>query len=410
MELIKKKVSELIPYINNSRTHSEEQITQIVSSIKEFGFTNPILIDKDNSIIAGHGRLQAVKRLGLEEVPCILISGLTKTQIKALIIADNQLALNAGWDLEKLSVEIEGLEEDKFDLSLLGFEDDFIKDLLAEENKGLTDEDAVPEVKENPKTKLGDVFILGNHRLMCGDATIQNDVEKLMNKSLADMVFTDPPYNVAVKGKFTGSIKNDNLTDDEFNNLLSKSANNLLKYNKGSFYICYEIKNHTQFETAYSILNKIDEIIIWNKDSASFYSKDKYNRKYEAILFIKGNGQLDCNKETNVWDYAKSSSFNSRDENNKRFNETGNFLVAHPTSKPVKLIERALNNSSKKQDIILDLFGGSGSTLIACEKLGRKANIMELDPKYCDVIIQRWQQFTGKEAIHEQSGKTYNSI
>lgn len=410
MELIKKKVSELIPYINNSRTHSEEQITQIVSSIKEFGFTNPILIDNDNSIIAGHGRLQAVKRLGLEEVPCILISGLTKTQIKALIIADNQLALNAGWDLEKLSVEIEGLEEDKFDLSLLGFEDDFIKDLLAEENKGLTDEDAVPEVKENPKTKLGDVFILGNHRLMCGDATIQNDVEKLMNKSLADMVFTDPPYNVAVKGKFTGSIKNDNLTDDEFNNLLSKSANNLLKYNKGSFYICYEIKNHTQFETAYSILNKIDEIIIWNKDSASFYSKDKYNRKYEAILFIKGNGQLDCNKETNVWDYAKSSSFNSRDENNKRFNETGNFLVAHPTSKPVKLIERALNNSSKKQDIILDLFGGSGSTLIACEKLGRKANIMELDPKYCDVIIQRWQQFTGKEAIHEQSGKTYNSI
>ena len=193
MELIKKKVSELIPYINNSRTHSEEQITQLISSIKEFGFTNPILLSPDNSIIAGHGRLQAVKRLGHEEVPCIIISGLTKTQIKALIIADNQLALNAGWDLEKLSVEIEGLELDKFDLNLLGFEDEFLKDLLHKDNLGLTDEDEAPEVPEVIKTKQNDIWVLGTHRLMCGDSSLMEDIKKLTQDKKADMIFTDPP-------------------------------------------------------------------------------------------------------------------------------------------------------------------------------------------------------------------------
>jgi ParB-like chromosome segregation protein Spo0J len=196
MELIKKKVSELIPYINNSRTHSEEQITQLISSIKEFGFTNPILLSPDNSIIAGHGRLQAVKRLGHEEVPCIIISGLTKTQIKALIIADNQLALNAGWDLEKLSVEVEGLEEDNFDLNILGFEDEFLKDLLHKDNLGLTDEDEAPEVPEVIKTKQNDIWVLGTHRLMCGDSSLMEDIKKLTEDKKADMIFTDPPYNV----------------------------------------------------------------------------------------------------------------------------------------------------------------------------------------------------------------------
>ena len=228
MELIKKKVSELIPYINNSRTHSEEQITQLVSSIKEFGFTNPILLAPDNSIIAGHGRLQAVKRLGHEEVPCIVVEGLTKTQIKALIIADNQLALNAGWDLEKLSVEIEGLEADKFDLNILGFEDEFLKDLLHKENLGLTDEDEVPELKENAKSKLGDIFVLGNHRLMCGDSTSKDNLKLILNDNRIDMVFTDPPYNIDYKGiKDQRKILNDKMDDDSFVEFLNKLNQNV---------------------------------------------------------------------------------------------------------------------------------------------------------------------------------------
>jgi DNA modification methylase len=405
MELIKKKVSELIPYINNSRTHSEEQVTQIVSSIKEFGFTNPILIDKDNSIIAGHGRLQAVKRLGLEEVPCILISGLTKTQIKALIIADNQLALNAGWDLEKLSVEIEGLEEDKFDLSLLGFEDDFIKDLLAEENKGLTDEDAVPEVKENPKSKLGDIFILGNHRLMCGDATIQNDVEKLMNKSLADLLHTDPPYNVnysnADRPKASktdlGKIKNDVMSNDDFYIFLNQSfvtAFTVLKEDS-SAYVWHSSAEQINFTKAFVDAGfKFSQQIIWKKPM--LLGRGKYQWSHEPCLFgCKGSPYFtDDRTKTTVWDFGG-------------YDKSKNV---HPTQKPIFIPEEAIKNSSKQGSNVLDLFGGSGSTLIACEKLGRNGFILELDPKYCDVIIQRWQQFTGKEATHEQSGKTYNSI
>jgi DNA modification methylase len=405
MELIKKKVSELIPYINNSRTHSEEQITQIVSSIKEFGFTNPILIDKDNSIIAGHGRLQAVKRLGLEEVPCILISGLTKTQIKALIIADNQLALNAGWDLEKLSVEIEGLDEDKFDLSLLGFEDDFIKDLLSEENKGLTDEDAVPEIKENPKSKLGDIFILGNHRLMCGDATIQNDVEKLMNKSLADLLHTDPPYNVnysnADRPKASktdlGKIKNDVMSNDDFYIFLNQSfvtAFTVLKEDS-SAYVWHSSAEQINFTKAFVDAGfKFSQQIIWKKPM--LLGRGKYQWSHEPCLFgCKGSPYFtDDRTKTTVWDFGG-------------YDKSKNV---HPTQKPIFIPEEAIKNSSKQGSNVLDLFGGSGSTLIACEKLGRNGFILELDPKYCDVIIQRWQQFTGKEAIHEQTGKTYNSI
>jgi DNA modification methylase len=405
MELIKKKVSELIPYINNSRTHSEEQVTQIASSIKEFGFTNPILIEKDNSIIAGHGRLQAVKKLGYDEVPCIVISGLTKTQIKALIIADNQLALNAGWDIEKLSVEIEGLEEDKFDLSILGFEDDFIKDLLNKENKGLTDEDAVPEIKENPKSKLGDIFTLGNHRLMCGDATIHSDVEKLMNKSLADLLHTDPPYNVnysnADRPKASktnlGKIKNDVMNNDEFYLFLNQSFVSAFTFLKedSTAYIWHSSAEQINFTKAFIDAGfKFSQQIIWKKPM--LLGRGKYQWAHEPCIFgSKGSPYFtDDRTKTTVWDFGG-------------YDKSKNV---HPTQKPIFIPEEAINNSSKQGSNVLDLFGGSGSTLIACEKLGRNGFILELDPKYCDVIIQRWQQFTGKEAIHEQSGKTYNSI
>ncbi len=406
MELIKKKVSELIPYINNSRTHSEEQITQIVSSIKEFGFTNPILIDKDNSIIAGHGRLQAVKRLGYEEVPCILISGLTKTQIKALIIADNQLALNAGWDLEKLSVEIEGLEEDKFDLSLLGFEEDFLKDLLFKENEGLTDEDAAPDAPENPKSKPKDIWLLGSHKLICGDSTKAEDYKLLFKDNLADMIFTDPPYNVDYSGRGKndlGKIINDNMDENKFvlflDDVFKLMSDNLKPLS--ILYVCHpdsHSKPKIAFEIAFDKYFKKSSTLIWNKGNAGMGWQD-YRSQHEPILYGWKEGK---GKHNFYGDRTKTSIWNIKRDNTTEYK--------HPTQKPVELVKEAILNSSKEKDIIFDPFSGSGSTLIACEKLNRICYGIELETKFVDVIIQRWQQFTGKEAIHEQSGKTYNSI
>jgi len=386
MELIKKKVSELIPYINNSRTHSEEQITQLVSSIKEFGFTNPILLAPDNSIIAGHGRLQAVKRLGHEEVPCIVVEGLTKTQIKALIIADNQLALNAGWDLEKLSVEIEGLEADKFDLNILGFEDEFLKDLLHKENSGLTDEDEIPEVKENAKSKLGDIFVLGNHRLMCGDSTSKDNLKLILNDNRIDMVFTDPPYNIDYKGiKDQRKILNDKMDDDSFVEFLNNSL-----VGCETMYVCCSWQYAHLFRKAMiNIGRKPKAMIIWDKVNPAQHL-DKYFKQHE-IIFYYGDFGGQKTIRGDIWTLKRKKN------------------TLHPTMKPVELITMALEDQKDKKNIY-DGFLGSGSTLIACEKLNRNCFGMELDPKYCDVIIQRWQQFTGKEAIHEQTGKTYNSI
>ena len=393
MELIKKKVSELIPYINNSRTHSEEQITQLISSIKEFGFTNPILLAPDNSIIAGHGRLQAVKRLGHEEVPCIIVQGLTKTQIKALIIADNQLALNAGWDLEKLSVEVEGLKDEDFNIDILGFEDDFIKDLLKQDVKGLTDEDAVPEVKENPKSKLGDVFVLGNHRLMCGDAIIFTDVEKLMNNNKADMVFTDPPYGVNYQSNMrTKSEKFDIIKNDD----VELDIVPIIKtFSNGWIFIWTTWKVIDKWLNNTKELGFPSNMVIWFKGGGGIGDlKKTFSTDYETALVWNRGAELCGKRIGSVW----------------KINKDGATNYLHPTQKPVALALEALDKTTKSGFKILDLFGGSGSTLIACEKLNRINYTMELDPMFCDVIIQRWQQFTGKEAIHEQSGKTYNSI
>ena len=406
MELIKKKVSELIPYINNSRTHSEEQITQLISSIKEFGFTNPILLSPDNSIIAGHGRLQAVKRLGHEEVPCIIISGLTKTQIKALIIADNQLALNAGWDLEKLSVEIEGLEDDKFDISLLGFDDKFLNDLLFKENEGLTDEDATPDALENPKSKLNDIWILGSHKIICGDSTKAEDYKCLFKDHIADMIFTDPPYNVDYSGRGKndlGKIINDNMDENKFvlflDDVFKLMSDNLKPLS--ILYVCHpdsHSKPKIAFEIAFDKYFKKSSTLIWNKGNAGMGWQD-YRSQHEPILYGWKEGK---GKHNFYGDRTKTSIWNIKRDSTTQYK--------HPTQKPVELVKEAILNSSKEKDIIFDPFSGSGSTLIACEKLNRICYGIELDTKFVDVIIQRWQQFTGKEAIHEQSGKTYNSI
>jgi len=393
MELIKKKVSELIPYINNSRTHSEEQITQLISSIKEFGFTNPILLAPDNSIIAGHGRLQAVKRLGHEEVPCIIVQGLTKTQIKALIIADNQLALNAGWDLEKLSVEVEGLKDEDFNIDILGFEDEFLKDLLKQDVKGLIDDDETPEVDESKvKSKLGDIWILGDHRLLCGDSTKEQDVLKLINNTKIDLIFTDPPYGINEKGdrtgRNTGLAKNHNFKDFKDDSIdyavqAYQISENLLKVKRqvwwGANYYCHFLPHSNNW-------------FVWDK------------RVEEKMK----DTQSDCEL---AWVKSKWSSVRIFRHLWKGFNKDSerNQKRVHPTQKPIALAEWSFDYF-KEVNTVLDLFGGSGSTLIACQKKNKKCFMMEFEPLYTDTIIQRWQQFTGKEAIHEQTGKTYNSI
>lgn len=387
MELVTKNTSDLIPYVNNSRTHNEEQINQIISSIKEFGFTNPILIEQDNGIIAGHGRIMAAKKMGLKEVPCVIVKGLTKTQIKALNIADNQIALNAGWDLDKLKLEIQGLNEDSFDLNILGFKQNLIDDFLFEETLGLTEDDETPDAKQEAKSKQGDIYILGDHRLMCGDSTSISDIEKLTQKQKADMIFTDPPYNVAFNGR-SGKfdvIKNDDLEESQFNEFIDTFLSNLELLNINTYYICCNW-------AFYGILQKKlkpKACIVWAKNV--FGMGKGYRHQHEFILF-DGFIDADIKNESDLWNIAKDSKYK------------------HPTQKPVALSMRAMKNSSREGNIVLDLFGGSGSTLIGCEKLNRKCHIMELDPIYIDVIIERWQNFTGKEAIHEETGKRYNEI
>lgn len=381
-------VAELIPYAANSRTHSDVQVTQIAASIREFGFTNPILVNGENTIIAGHGRLMAAKKLGLDEVPVISLDHLSKAQQKALVIADNQLALNAGWDIDMLKVEIEGLQLEDFDLDLLGFDDKFLDGLLEPEpTEGLTDEDAVPEVPETPKTVLGDVWVLGNHRLMCGDSTSIDAVEKLMNGDKADMVFTDPPYNIdyqGVKDK-RDKIKNDKMPDADFVDFLTQSLMGC-----ETMYVCCSWHYaHLFREAMIKIARQPKAMIVWDKVNPAQHL-DKYYKQHE-IIFYYGDYGGHKTLRGDVWTMKRQKN------------------TVHPTMKPVELIEMALVDNPTKE-IVYDGFGGSGSTLIACEKNHRKARIMELDEKYCDVIINRWQDFTGQKAVHAETGLPFNEM
>jgi len=378
-------VADLIPYAANSRTHSDAQVAQIAASIKEFGWTNPILVAGDDTIIAGHGRLLAARKLALVEVPVIVLDHLSKSQQRALVIADNQLALNAGWNMDMLKAEIEDLQLDDFDLNILGFDDKFLDGLLEPEpTAGLTDEDAVPEVPETPKTVLGDVWVLGNHRLMCGDSTSIDAVDKLMNGAKADMVFTDPPYNVAFNGR-SGKhdvIKNDDLPKVEFEQFISEVCNVIRAVDPKVYYIwCnWNFYSVLQGQLPYKAC------IVWAKNV--FGMGNGYRHQHEFCLF---NGKIDevIKNESDLWEIKKDSKY------------------VHPTQKPVALSVRAFGNHVKLLNV-LDLFGGSGSTLIGAEQTGRNAFLMELDAKYCDVIIKRWQDFTGKQATHAETGETFN--
>ena len=372
-------VNKLIPYAKNSRTHSAEQVAQIAASIKEFGFRNPILVD-GVGVIAGHGRLMAAQKLGLDQVPTIDCSDMSESQKKAYIIADNKLALNAGWDTAMLTIEMQELEDEGFDLTLLGFDDKELNALLQPEVvEGLTDEDAVPDVPEEPKTKLGDIYILGNHRLMCGDSTSIDAVDKLMESNKADMVFTDPPYGVDYKG-----IANDSR--DGLEDLLRGAFANYFGHSKsGAAIYCFHSDRCADvFHKVFREFFHFSSMIIWAKNSLTLSQTD-YQSQHEPCLYgWMNNGThswYSDRKQTSVWEFNK-----------ERFDK-------HTTPKPVALVERAITNSSKSGDIVIDLFGGSGSTMIASEKLGRCARLMELDPKYCDVIVKRWEDFTGKKAV-----------
>jgi DNA modification methylase len=391
-------VSDLIPYARNSRTHSDEQVTQIAASIREFGFTNPVLIDSNGTIIAGHGRVMAAKKVGLAEVPCLRLKHLSPSQIRAYVIADNKLALNAGWDDEMLKAELLTLQEEGFNTDLTGFSDDELNALLNSEIiEGQTDPDEIPEPPVEPITKLGDIWILGNHRLMCGDSTSIDAVQKMMAGSKADMLFTDPPYGVAYEGghnaKKRSQIKNDSLEGENLTALFngSLSVAYIVTHDHSAFYVWYSTNKSVETFAAFADLPlKLRAIIQWYKVRSGLGAfMSQYIPNCEPCIYAYKDGStpqwFGPTDEKTVWELKKESK--------------NDF---HPTQKPVELPERAINNSSKLGQIILDLFGGSGSTLIACEKTGRKARLMELDPKYCDVIVKRWEDFTGKKAVLEK--------
>lgn len=391
MKITQKLVTELIPYVKNSRTHSEDQVAQIAASIKEFGWTNPILVDGDNGIIAGHGRLMAARKLGYKEVPTIELADLTETQKKAYIIADNRLALNAGWDNEMLTIELNDLLADGFALDILGFDAKELDALLEPEVvEGLTDEDDAPGIPDDPKTKLGDVYVMGKHRLMCGDSCSINDMEKLCADQLVDMWLTDPPYNVAYEGKTKDAltIKNDSMDNEGFRQFLRDAyvTADLVMKPGAVFYIWHADSEGYNFRGAANDAGwKVRQCLIWKK-STMVMGRQDYHWKHEPCLYgwKEGAGHLWATdrKQTTILEFDKPS----------RNGE-------HPTMKPVALFEYQMLNNTKGGDIILDSFGGSGTTLIAAEKHGRYARLMELDPKYCDVIVKRWEDFTGKKAV-----------
>jgi DNA modification methylase len=388
-------IEKLIPYARNSRTHSDQQVAQVAASIREFGFTNPVLIDSEDGIIAGHGRVMAARKLGLTEVPCIRLGHLTETQKRAYIIADNKLALNSGWDEEILGLELADLREADFDLDLIGFDAGEIEAALnpAEITDGLNDPDEVPEPPVDPVTVLGDVWVLGNHRLMCGDSTSIDAVERLMDGKKADMVFTDPPYGVEYQSNMrTKSQKFDVLAnDDQFLDI----APIVEAYSTGWVFIWTSWKVQTKWIELFDGFGYPTNIVIWHKPGGGIGDlKRTFSSDYEVALVWHRGAELCGKRIGSVW----------------TINKDGATTYVHPTQKPVALPEEALDKTTDRGALVLDLFGGSGSTLIASEKTNRHARLMELDPKYCDVIVTRWQDFTGKKAIHESSGKTFDEM
>jgi site-specific DNA-methyltransferase (adenine-specific) len=409
-------VAALVPYARNSRTHSDQQVAQIAASMREFGFTNPVLVDEAGGIIAGHGRVMAAKSLGLAQVPCIRLAHLSDAQKRAYVIADNKLALNAGWDEAMLRLELEDLRAADFDLDLLGFNADELGALLTEpepETEGLTDPDDAPDPPARPVTVEGDVWLLGKHRVMCGDSTSIEALEALTQGQLVDMWLTDPPYNVdmtsknkmlekagkARKDQETFGFANDSMTDEQFRQFLRDAyvAADAVMKPGAVFYIWHADLEGYNFRGAAKDAGwKVRQCLVWKKSVFAIGRQD-YHWKHEPCLYgwKEGAGHLWAadRKQTTILEFDKPSR-----------------NAEHPTMKPVALFEYQMLNNTKGGDAVLDSFGGSGTTLIAAEKNGRIARLMELDPRYCDVIINRWQDFTGRQATLEATGQSFAEV
>lgn len=377
-------INKLIPYVNNARTHNAQQINKLRSSLREFGFINPVIIDRDFNVIAGHGRIMAAKEEGINEVPCVFVDYLTEAQKKAYILADNRMAMDAGWDEELLKVEIEALQAEDFDLSLTGFDESELAGFFDTSDDAKDDDfDVDAELEKPPVTKSGDLWLLGNHRLLCGDSTREESYTLLMNGKKANLVVTDPPYNVNYQGT-AGKIKNDNLENDKFYQFLFDAFTGMEKAmaDDASIYVFHADTEGLNYRKAFADAGfYLSGTCIWKKQSLVL-GRSPYQWQHEPCLFgWKKNGKhqwYSDRKQTTIWEFDKPK-------------KNGD----HPTMKPVPLIAYPIKNSSMSNCIVLDPFGGSGSTLIACEQINRICHTIELDEKYCDVIVKRYIEQVG---------------
>ena len=399
-----RRIADLVPYDRNPRTHTDQQIAQIAASISTFGWTNPILVGPDNLIIAGHARWLAARQLEMLEAPVIVLDGLSKAQRKALVIADNRLALSAGWDEEMLRLELEDLRLDDFEVDLLGFDSKELDDLWAGMDMlsdGLANADAAPDPQERVVSRPGDLWRLGPHRLLCGDATQRSDVEHLMLHEHADLMFCDSPYDIDYEGYSADSVKiqGDRMTPEQFRTFLAIAfaSYHAIAKRTASLYVCHASKWQREYQCALEVAGfEIGSQIVWARNTFAWGS-GRYKFQHEPIFYCHLAGECD------PW-YGDKTQSTLWAENKPAANRL------HPTMKPVEVIERALVNSSRKGDRVVDLFGGSGTTLIACERTRRVACLMEIDPRCCDVIVRRWQEFTGKQALMEATGQSFEAV
>lgn len=441
--IVMRPVAALVPYAQNARTHSAEQVEQLARSIREFGFTNPVLVDASDTIIAGHGRVLAAGQCGLEQVPTIRVDWLTDAQRRAYILADNQLALNAGWDDAILSGELDALRTIGFDLTLVGFTDEKLDAMVAAVDAPPADPDAAPGAPKVSRSMLGDVWLLGGHRVICGDSTSRDVLEHLMGAERADAAWTDPPYNVVYVGatKDALTIENDDMSGVEFAAFLRAAFNATAHVMKpgAAIYVAYSDAESISFRTAFHAAGfKSSSCLIWRK-SQLVLGRSDYQSMHEPILYgwkeghrhrwfggrkkttvqalhdaggglqqledgrfqiVAGDRVLILDADAKVEELVPTVLFHDKPKRSEQ----------HPTMKPVGLIESMLRNSARPGDVVLDPFGGSGSTLIAAERLGMHARLCELDPKYVDVIVTRWQQYTGRSAVHARSGAAFQGV
>lgn len=382
-------VSKLIPYVNNARTHSAEQVMKLRSSLREFGFINPVIIDREYNVIAGHGRIMAAKEEGIKEVPCVFVDYLTEAQKKAYILADNRMAMDAGWDEELLRIEIEALQSEDFDIGLTGFDESEIADLFgSDDTSGVKDDDydLSAALEKATFVKRGDIWTVGRHRLMCGDATSSEDIDALMDGKKANLVITDPPYNVAFESSDGLSIKNDKMANDKFYEFLLSAFKNMAVHLEkgGSAYVFHADTEGLNFRKAFIDAGfHLSGCCIWVKNSLVLGRSD-YQWQHEPVLYgFLQNGKHYWSKnagrsQTTIWNFDKPKK-------NKN----------HPTSKPLDLLAYPIGNSSQENAIVIDTFGGSGSTLMTCEQINRICYTMELDEKYASVILRRYVEDTG---------------